>query len=171
MNVRPAYTSDCTHLAAIYQQSLDAKDCCMEVRVDEDYFLKMLERFVDREALLVIEDGDVLHGFGVVKKYSDRIGYRVACETSIYLCRDVTGKGHGSKLQRALMEKVREFRYHHVVTKIWASNLGSIRFHQRFGFEMVGVQKEVGYLGGAWRDVAIMQCILPEVEPFEADLA
>ena len=69
------------------------------------------------------------------------------------------------------MEKVREFRYHHVVTKIWASNLGSIRFHQRFGFEMVGVQKEVGYLGGAWRDVAIMQCILPEVEPFEADLA
>ena len=169
--IRPAAEGDCSTLATIYQQSLDAKDCCMEVKVDGTHFLTMLEGFNDREALLVLEEGGILQGFGVVKKYSDRVGYRVTCETSIYLRRDLTGKGYGSTLQSALMEQVRKFGYHHVVTKIWASNRGSIRFHERFGFEIVGIQREVGYLGGAWRDVAIMQCVLPEVEPFEADLA
>ncbi len=63
------------------------------------------------------------------------------------------------------IEKVQAFGYHHVVAKILVTNPQSIKFHQRFGFEMVGIQKEIGYYRGKWLDVAIMQLIFPDVAP------
>ena len=143
----------------------------MEVETSGLHFRKMMQAFHDREVLLVLEEESLLQGWGVVKRYSDRPGYRVACETSIYLRQSSTGRGLGSRLQQALMEKAKEFGYHHIVTKIWASNDGSLRFHERFGFEIIGIQKEVGYMDGQWRDVAIMQCVFPDVEPYRPDLA
>jgi L-amino acid N-acyltransferase YncA len=143
----------------------------MELVTDGAHFVSMLESFHEREALLVVEDEGTLQGWGVVKRYSERIGYRVACETSIYLHREHTGRGYGTALQRALMSKVRELDYHHIVAKIWASNTGSIRFHEKFGYEVVGIQKEVGYLDGKWRDVAILQCVLSDVAPYRPGIA
>lgn len=142
----------------------------MEVEVSAESFQEMLSGFHQRECMLVVEDENSIYGWGLVKRYSDRIGYRVACETSIYLDRDATGRGYGSKLQAALVKRAGELEYHHIVAKIWASNEGSLRFHERFGYEMVGVQREVGYMGGRWRDVAIMQCILKDVRPFDPEV-
>lgn len=169
--IRAAREGDCESLASIYQQSLDRKDCCMELTTSAQSFRDMMKGFHSREALLVIEDRGQVQGWGVVKRYSDRVGYRVACETSIYLRLDVTGGGYGSQLQAALMEKVRDFGYRHIVAKIWASNHGSIRFHEKFGYELVGIQKEVGFMDGKWRDVAILQCVLSEVLPYQPELA
>ena len=100
-------------------------------------------------------------GWGIIKRYSDRPGYRVCCETSVYLTSSATGKGYGRILQTALMEKVSSYGYHHIVVKILAANSDSIRFHQHFGFETVGIQKEIGLIRGTWHDVVIMQCLLP----------
>ncbi|ABW25781.1 GNAT family N-acetyltransferase [Acaryochloris marina] len=47
-----------------------------------------------------------------------------------------------------------------------ATNDVSFAFHNGFGFEMVGVQKEVGHVADRWQDVAIMQLILPQVPPY-----
>lgn len=171
LKIRVAKPTDCHRLAEVYQQSLDAKDSSMEVKVSAETFIEMLAKFEARECMLVVEDDSTVYGWGVVKKYSDRIGYRVACETSIYLDREQTGKGYGGALQGALLEKAAELEYHHVVAKIWSSNQGSIRFHERFGYEMVGVQKEIGFMGGRWRDVAIMQCLLKDVGAHRPDIA
>jgi len=165
--VRAARPEDCEVLAEIHAESLAARDSSMEIETSAERFARPLG---EREALLVLEEDRVPVGWGVVKPYSDRPGYRVAGETSIYLRRTLTGGGRGSLLQGALMERCRELGYHHVVARIWASNEGSIAFHRKFGFEMVGVQREVGYLAGAWRDVAIMQCILAEVPPYRPDI-
>ena len=99
---------------------------------------------------------------GVVKKYSPRPGYDLCCETSIFLERSLVGRGLGKPLQQELLNRAVALGYHHVVAKIWADNAGSIRFHERFGYEMVGVQREIGWVGGKWRDVAIMQKIFRE---------
>ena len=158
--IRPAELSDCEALASIYQESLDARDSSMEVETSASSFEAQLRAFHEREVMLVVETDSGVQGWGVVKRYSDRHGYRVTCETSIYLRRSATGKGLGKLLQAGLMERARGFGYHHIVAKIWASNSGSIRFHQSFGYELVGVQKEVGFLDGKWLDVAILQCLL-----------
>lgn len=170
MLIRPADLSDCSQLAEIYQESLDRVDSSMEVQTSAQSFESQLTGFHDREAMLVLEAEGRVEGYGVVKRYSDRVGYRVACETSIYFRRSATGRGLGGRLQTALMEKARELGYHHIVAKIWTSNQGSIRFHEKHGYELVGVQKEIGYLAGRWRDVSILQCLLKDVPPYRPEL-
>jgi phosphinothricin acetyltransferase len=46
------------------------------------------------------------------------------------------------------------------VAKLWADNERSRALHRACGYELVGVQREIGRVEGAWRDVAIMQKIL-----------
>ena len=38
-----------------------------------------------------------------------------------------------------------------------ADNQRSIAFHRRYGYELVGIQKEIGHMEGKWTDVAILQ--------------
>lgn len=132
---------------------------------------KIVQKFSQREAILVAQRDQQVIGWGIIKRYSDRWGYRVCCETSVYLALSESRKGYGKLIKRELLQKVREFGYHHVVAKILATNQTSIEFHQQFGFEMVGVQKEIGFYQGQWHDVVIMQLILPEIPPYQEDFA
>ena len=113
-----------------------------------------------REYLGVIEHRGAVVGWGILKRYHPRPGYARAGETSVYIDRSHTGQGHGSALQTELISLARSLDYHHLVAKIWASNDGSIRMHQRFGYEIVGTQREIGFVDGVYRDVTILQLIL-----------
>jgi phosphinothricin acetyltransferase len=160
--VRPASYADAEAIAEIYNESIRAGDATMdEAGKTADEIRANMERFDDQETYLVFETEGAVAGWGIIKRYSDRAGYRFACETSVYFRRHLTGKGYGTRLQEALLRQCRAFGYHHVVVKIFASNTGSIKFHGRLGFDMVGIQREIGYKRGAWKDVAIMQCVLP----------
>ncbi len=115
----------------------------------------------DREILLVLRSPrSGLHGWGAIKSYSPRAGYRTTGEISLYLDPEDRGRGLGDLLIQALIQQAREAGIHHVVSKTFASNLRSREFHETHGFELVGVQKEVGQIDGNWQDVAIYQLIL-----------
>ena len=122
-----------------------------------EYYRRRLETMDDREALLVVEVGPRVVGWGIVKLYSDRPGYRYACETSVYVGDAAQGRGYGSRLYEAVIEKAQAMGYRHLVAKILAVNQESIEFHVRFGFEMVGRQCGIGVLNGVPHDVVIMQ--------------
>ncbi len=161
--IRFARAADFGAIAAIYNEAIACGSITMDGRPQTAADVAaMANKMTPRECLLVGEANGRVVGWGIVKRYSDRLGYQVCCETSIYLTFAETGKGYGSALQTAVMQRVRTFGYHHVVAKILAANAGSIRFHQRFGFELVGIQKEIGYINGTWHDVAILQYIVPE---------
>lgn len=161
--LRPAGRSDADAIARIYTESVLAADSTMDTEpVHAPDVVRWLDRLGPRETIIVYdEDGDVL-GWGIAKRYSDRPGYAVAAETSVYLDRRHLGRGLGSRLQARLMEWCREAGYHHLVAKIWADNEGSLAMHRHFGYELVGVQREIGLVGGIRRDVAILQCLLPD---------
>ncbi|MGF1601918.1 MAG: GNAT family N-acetyltransferase [Thermosynechococcaceae cyanobacterium] len=162
VTVREAIESDYVAISSIYNQAIEAGGSTFhEQLVSADYFRTGGAKKRDRESLLVIEGSGQVLGWGSVKQYSDRSGYRFCCETSIYLDAAARGQGHGSLLQKALLDKAAALEYHHIVLKIVASNQSSIRFHERFGFELVGIQKEIGFTHGRWHDVAIMQLLLP----------
>ncbi|GMQ81818.1 MAG: GNAT family N-acetyltransferase [Rhodothermia bacterium] len=159
--IRAAVTDDASGIAQIYSESILARDSTMDTEpVSEADILLLLESLTKREAVFVILTESGLQGWGIVKEYSDRPGYAVACETSVYLFRESLRQGLGKLLQSRLLEFAQSAAYHHVVTKIWADNDSSIAFHRSCGFTLVGVQKEVGRVDGVWRDVAIMQCLL-----------
>jgi len=165
-HTRDATPDDAAVVAAIYNESIAAGDSTMDtVPQTAEVVRRQIEGFAAREAILLLEDADQIVGWGIVKRYSDRPGYRFCCETSVYLRRALTGRGYGSRLQQALIERCREYGYHHLVAKIWADNTVSLRLHEKFGYEVVGTQREIGHVNGHWQDVTILQLLLGDVEP------
>lgn len=162
MTIRTATGDDAARIAAIYTESILARDSTMDTEpVTEAQMHTKLSLLGPRETILVVEPTPgTVAGWGIVKAYSDRPGYAVACETSVYLDRAWTGRGLGSAVQEALHAFCRSAGYHHIVVKIWADNDRSIAMHARNGFGLVGVQREIGRVDGQWRDIAIMQYIL-----------
>ncbi|ABW25821.1 GNAT family N-acetyltransferase [Acaryochloris marina] len=167
VQIRASTSADYAAIASIYNEAIATGSITFDTRQFEASDIQAwVNKFCDRECLLVIERQQQVLGWGIVKQYSDRPGYRICCETSIYLTFAEKGQGLGKMMQTALLQKVVGLGYHHVVVKIVATNDDSIAFHKSFGFEMVGVQREVGHVADRWQDVAIMQLILPQVPPY-----
>lgn len=167
LRIRPATEADYGAIASIYNEAIAHGGITMDSQLQTaDHIQATVQKMTDREMILVGHINEQVMGWGIIKRYSDRLGYQVCCETSIYLTFSSQGKGYGKQLQTAVMEQARQFSYHHIVAKILAANPGSVRFHEKFGFETVGVQKEIGFINGTWHDVVIMQCILPDVSAF-----
>ena len=124
-----------------------------------------IEGFGPREMFVLLEVERRVLGWGIIKRYSDRPGYRFCCETAVYLRRGEVRRGYGSAIKRELIRRCRKLGYHHLVAKILAENEASIEYNRRLGYEMVGIQREIGWQGGRWRDVAVMQLVLEDVPP------
>ncbi|NES19645.1 MAG: N-acetyltransferase [Symploca sp. SIO3E6] len=161
LTIRPAQPKDYGAIASIYNEAIAYGGITMDSQpYTAENIQAIVEKMNGREALFLAEIPEKKIGWGIIKRYSDRLGYQVCCETSIYLTFSETGKGYGRVIQKVLMEKVADYDYHHIVAKILADNQSSIRFHQKFGFEIVGIQKKIGLVNGTWHDVVIMQCLL-----------
>lgn len=161
LKIRPAKGRDYGAIAAIYNEAIAQGSITMDT---QPYTVQSVQaithKMTDRETLLVGEAAGRVIGWGKVKRYSDRPGYRFCCETSVYLSFASAGQGYGALLLCALIERAQAHGYRHIVAKILAVNQRSIRFHQRFGFEIVGTQKGIGFINQTWHDVVIMQCLI-----------
>jgi len=157
----PATPADYPDIADIYNTYVQDGQQTMEEELHTaDDIAAWVKKFHDREGLFVLKIKGLAIGWGIIKRYSDRAGYRFACETAIYLHRDYLSKGYGSYIKRQLIQQCREWEYHHLVAKIFAINEASIAYNEKLGYEIVGRQKEIGFKRGHWTDVVIMQLIL-----------
>ena len=161
--IRRAAPSDCAAIAAIYAQAVASGRASMDTEPpDAASFEARLAGLSPREELLVAEGPGGVTGWGIVKRYSDRPGYAIACETSVYVAEAAQGRGVGSLLLDALVARAAQLGYRHLVAKIMGVNEHSIEFHARRGFEHVGRQRNIGLIDGVLHDVVIMQRLLPE---------
>lgn len=158
-NIRPAEQKDAAAIAAIYNQYTGTATLDTEKR-DAVYFKELMEKLDSRETMLVVEHESTVAGYGILKKYTWKKGYQYAGETSVFLDGKSRGKGLGNKMKKTLIEKARELEYRHLVARIMAHNKLSIEYNLKLGYEMVGIQKQIGYAKGQWHDVAILQLVL-----------
>lgn len=110
--------------------------------------------------VIVAEINGKLAGFGMYGEFRFRDAYRFTVEHSVYVSADFKGKGVGSELLQTLIQLAKQQGLHTMVGVIDAENLNSIRFHEKFGFEKVGVIKESGFKFGRWLDSVFMQKLL-----------
>ncbi len=161
INIRTATLTDCKVIASINNEHISKGLSSMETEPRTAlHFKNVLKKFNNRELIQCLVQNDEVIGWGIIKRYSDREGYRTACETAIYLRANQVGKGFGSMMKRSLIEKCKELGYHHLVAKIFSTNKASIEYNRKLGYQIVGVQKEIGIINGKWLDVTIMQLIL-----------
>ncbi len=113
-------------------------------------------------AVLVAEDpddGEVI-GFGSLSFYRDRPGYRTSVEDSVYVAAGHQGRGVGGALLAALVDAARARGFHAMFARIVGPQEASVALHERHGFELIGIEREVARKFGRWHDVALMQRLL-----------
>ena len=165
-HIRLASSVDWDRLAHIYNEAIHSGRSTMDlIPIDAGYFRKLTDGFTPRECLLIAEHATHIAAWGIVKQYSDRPGYALACETSVYVAEDFHGQGIGTALQSAVIQKAWEYGYRHLVAKILAVNETSVRFHHHFAYQIAGIQKKIGFLNGNWHDIVIMQRLLTDEQP------
>ena len=111
-------------------------------------------------AVVVAEtDGEVV-GFAALSRYRSRPAYSTTVEDSIYVRHDQRGNGVGRALLAELVEVAAARGFHTMMARIVGGHDASIGLHRSLGFEMVGIEKEVGRKFGRWLDVVLMQRML-----------
>jgi L-amino acid N-acyltransferase len=103
--------------------------------------------------------GEVV-GFGSLSPYRNRPAYSTTVEDSVYVHHDHRGRGVGRVVLAELVRLATVHGFHAMMARIVGGHEASIALHQACGFELVGVEKEVGRKFGRWLDVAVMQLLL-----------
>jgi L-amino acid N-acyltransferase YncA len=95
--------------------------------------------------------------WAALSQVSVRKVYAGVAEVSVYVAAAARGRGLGKAL---LMEIVRLSEANGIWTLqagIFPENIASLTLHKSCGFREVGVRRRIGKLGGAWRDVALLE--------------
>jgi L-amino acid N-acyltransferase len=113
--------------------------------------------------VVAVDEGtDAVLGFASLSPYKERAAYRTSVEDSVYVDRSCHGLGIGRLLVTQVLDVAASHGFHAVFARIEASGTASRRLHAACGFELVGVERQVGRKFGRWLDVAVMECLLHE---------
>jgi len=99
-------------------------------------------------------------GFASLSPFKERAAYRTTVENSVYVSRDHGGMGIGMALMVHLIEVARDSGFHSMIARIESTSEASRALHRKCGFELVGVEREVGRKFNRWLSAAVMQLML-----------
>ena len=167
---RPATPADAERIAQIYNEGIEDRVGTFETRprTTED----VRAWFNGRHPIVVVEDRDPdrpaggrasdIVAFASTSSYRARDAYAGIAEFSVYVARTGRGKGAGSVAMRALIDAVKPAGIWKLVSRIFIENTASRRLMASMGFREVGVYEKHAKLDGQWRDVVIVERLIPE---------
>jgi phosphinothricin acetyltransferase len=158
--------------AAIYAPHVEGSPVSFEERApDAAEMAARIERYGASHAWLVAEREGQAVGYAYATAFNERPAYRWSTSVSVYVADDARGEGVGRALYEALFDRLRERGFRMACAGITLPNEASCGLHESLGFEPVGVNREIGWKQGAWRDVGWYQLELapppagPPTEP------
>jgi L-amino acid N-acyltransferase len=161
VTVRLATLDDADAVMAIYnvevEQHLSTFDLVPRTREQQRTWLA--QRSGAFSAVVAVLDGEVV-GFASLSPYKERAAYRTTVEDSVYVSRAHPRLGIGRALMEHVVGIARDSGFHSIIARIEASGAASRALHEACGFELVGIEREVGRKFNRWLDVAVMQLML-----------
>jgi phosphinothricin acetyltransferase len=163
LQIRTAITTDAKAITEIYNHAILYTTATFDTEIKsvknrEEWLLQHNSKY----PVVVAELDNTVVGFASMTRWSDRAAYDDTAEISIYIIPQQHNKGLGNLLMQAIIEKGKQGGLHCILSRITEGNDKSIYLHQKFGFEMVGVLKEVGKKFGNILDVTILQLLFKE---------
>ena len=161
LTVRLARLEDCEAIRAIYNVEVETSTATFDLvtRSLDDQRAWLAARSGAFAAIVAV-DGDAVIGFASLSPYKDRAAYSTTVEDSVYVDRRAAGQGVGTLLLTRLVDIARASGFHAVMARIEASGGASRALHAKCGFELVGIERQVGRKFNRWLDVAVMQRLL-----------
>ncbi len=145
MSIRIATREDVPAILEIYRPYVENTAVSFEyVCPSLEAFAARFERYTAQFPWLVWEHKGEILGYAYASAPFERAAFSWCAEPSIYLKREVTGGGIGTRLYDALEAILFYQGYEVLYSLITTENPGSIAFHERRGYRTVGELKDCG---------------------------
>ena len=157
--IRPATETDAEAIVKIYNHYItDTVITFEEIPVTAEEFAGRIRKVLDGgyPYLVAEEDGEIL-GYSYASQFRTRVAYRFTAETTVYLKHSVTGKGLGTALYTALLEELKQRKFHVALGGITVPNPASQALHEKLGFTKIAHFSECGFKFNQWLDVGFWE--------------
>lgn len=157
---RLASPDDAPILVQIYNEGIEDRVGTFETRPRS--VQDILGWFDGKHPIVVVEKEGRAIAFASTSNYRTRECYAGIAEFSVYVARDARGRGAGTVAMRALIEAAKSAGIWKLVSRIFVENEASRRLMASMGFREVGIYEKHGKLDGRWRDVVIVERLIPD---------
>ena len=167
--IRPAYERDAAALARIYAYYVEKTAITFEHTVPDAAEMERRRQAISQQyPYLVAEVAGKVIGYACAHAFYGREAYAWSVESSIYVDVNIRKHGIGRKLYEALEKALKSMGILNINACIavprddqdpYVTN-GSLNFHQRLGYTLVGRFHNSGYKFDRWYDVVWMEKML-----------
>lgn len=160
--IRDAKAEDAAAIARIYGHYISNTIITFEETLVSNEEIRARLQKVTGAGLpwLVLEEDGAVVGYAYAGRWHERSAYRFSVETTIYLDAHQIGRGHGTTLYAALLERLRAQGLRAAIGGIALPNTSSVALHEKLGFRQVAHYREVGFKLDRWIDVGYWQLML-----------
>jgi L-amino acid N-acyltransferase YncA len=159
MTARPATRADAGAIAAIYNQGIEDRIATFETRLRNA--ADILAWLDGRYPVVVVEIDREVVAFAAASSYRPRACYAGIAEVSIYVERAFRRRGAGRFALRELIRAAESAGFWKLLSRVFTDNAGSRALLHSLGFREVGIYEKHGCLDGVWRDVVIVERLIP----------
>ena len=169
MNIRIARIDDAKRLLDIYGYYVMNTAISFEYEIpSEEDFRSRIENTLKKYPYLVAEEDGKIVGYAYASQFHSRKAYIHGAELSIYVDREYRGKGIGTRLYCEILDILikqnvltayaciaeTDDKYDKYLTD------GSIRFHQKQGFELTGRHVRSGLKFDRWYNIVWLEKVI-----------
>ena len=160
LSARAATPEDAARIAQIYNEGIEDRVGTFETRPRTEDDVRTW--FDDRHPIVVVEAGGGVIAFASTSTYRVRACYAGIAEFSVYVARDGRGQGAGRVAMEALLLACVPAGIWKLVSRVFVENTASRTLLKSVGFREVGIYEKHAQLDGEWRDVVIVERLIPE---------
>ncbi len=160
--IRPAQEGDLPSILEIYNQGIQDRVATLEEDAkDMEYMKQWFESHANLYAVLVAEilPGEI-GGWASLNPYSHRCAYSGVADLSVYIRRELRGRGLGSLLLSNLEQVAKTNGFHKIVLMTFPFNLSGQGLYRKIDYRSVGIFDNQGKLDGRFIDVMAMEKLL-----------
>ena len=160
MQLRLATPDDAAAIATIYNQGIEDRVATFETRLRTPQEIEQWFDGVHPIIILETDEGQVI-AFASTSVYRSRPCYAGIAEFSVYVERAWRGRGAGRQALQGLLQEVERAGFWKLVSRVFVENTASRALLRSQGFREVGIYEKHAQLDGVWRDVVIVERLLP----------
>ena len=159
MHSRAAKPGDAEDIARIYNEGIEERIATFETspRAGGD----VRGWFDGGHPIVVVEEGGAVVSFANTSAYSSRQCYAGVAEFSVYTAREARGLGAGALAMEALISAAEQAGFWKLTSRVFIENGPSRKLLLSLGFREVGVHEKHARLDGVWRDVVVVERLIP----------
>ena len=170
MRIRSADPEDAVRLLEIYGYYVRNTAISFEYEVPStEEFMNRIRNTRRNYPWLVLEEDGLIQGYAYAGVFKGRAAYQHSCEVSIYLEKNVKGRGYGRILYQALEEELKARGIRNLYACIACPIVedayltrNSEQFHQHLGFQKVGEFHRCAYKFDRWYNMIWMEKMIRE---------